>query len=134
MATTGHLANLTVATNDVSPYVTDVTFTQGQDVLDTSTFGTTAHTYTNGLMDTKITVNGLWDKTASVGSHTVFQALIGAGSTAWVWCPEGTASGTVKHSGNLVAASYDESAEVAGLVKFTFTANVTGAVTTGTNS
>lgn len=130
MATAGHVSSLSIATHDFSPYITNVTFTQGQDVLDTSTFGATAHTYTNGLMDTKMNVTGLWDKTATVGSHTVLQALIGAGSAAWIWGPEGTTTGNVKHSGSLIAASYEESSEVAGLVKFTFTANVTGAVTT----
>lgn len=131
MATAGKVSSLNIATHDFSAYVTSVTFTQGQDVLDTSTFGATGHTYTNGLTDTKMTVNGLWDKTALTGSHTVLQALIGAGSTAFIWGPEGTTTGNVKHSGNLVASSYEESAEVAGLVTFTFQANITGAVTTG---
>ncbi len=126
MATAGKVSSLSIAAHDFSAYVTSVTFTQGQDVLDTSTFGATGHTYTNGLTDTKMTVNGLWDKTASTGSHTVLQALIGA-----IWGPEGTTTGNVKHSGNLVASSYEESAEVAGLVTFTFQANITGAVTTG---
>lgn len=132
MATAGHVSSISIAAHDFSPYVTNVTFTQGQDVLDTSTFGATAHTYTNGLVDVKMTVTGLWDKTATLGSHTVLQALIGAGSAAFIWGPEGTTTGNVKHSGNLVASSYEETSEVAGLVKFTFSANVTGAVTTGT--
>lgn len=131
MATAGKNSSLSIATHDFSPYITNVTFTQQNDVLDTSTFGNTAHTYTNGLVDAKMTVTGLWDKTATVGSHTVLQALIGAGSAAFIWGPEGTTTGNVKHSGNLVAASYEESSEVAGLVKFTFTANITGAITTG---
>lgn len=134
MPTAGHLSSFLVGANEIGPYVTSVTFEQDNDTLDTSTFGTTAHTFTNGLTNGKITLNGLWDKTASVGSHTVLQARIGAGTTAMTWNPEGITSGTVKHTFVALVESYTESSAVADLVTFTASLQISGAITTGTNT
>lgn len=133
MATAGKSSQLTINTKDISPYVTDVSFEQDNDVLDTTCYGSTNHTYVAALVDAKMTVQGLWDKTALVGSHTVFQSMVGtAAGYAFVWGPEGSTTGNVKHSGTAILESYTESSPVADLVKFTATLRVSGAITTGT--
>lgn len=133
MATAGKSAHLEVASNDVSPYVMSVTFEQDNDVLDITCYGATGHAFLASLTDGKVTIEGLWDKTATVGSHTVFQALVGdSNGDAFIWGPEGSASGSVKHSFTGILESYSESAPVADLVKFTASVKISGAVTTGT--
>ncbi len=129
MPTQGHVSLLSVNAHDVSPYVTSVTATRNNDVLDTTTYGQTGHTFVAGLTNGKLVVNGLWDKTAVVGSYTVFKAMLGAAQVAFIWSPEGSTSGNVKITGNCVIESYVESAPVADLVTFTATLQITGAVT-----
>jgi len=132
MPTAGKASQLTINAKDISPYVTSVMFEQNNDVLDTTTYGATNHTYVAALIDAKMTVNGLWDKTALVGSHTVIQALVGNSTgVAFVWGPEGPTAGNVKHSGTVVLDNYQESSPVAGLVSFVAEFKVTGAITTG---
>lgn len=132
MATHGHNAQLLIATHDISPYCTTISTERMNDVHDTSTFGVTGHTFRSGLTNGKITVNGLWDKTATVGSYIVFKALIGEGiSAAFTYGPEGSTTGNVKVTGTCVLESYTESAPVADLVSFTATLQITGAVTDG---
>jgi len=131
--THGHNAQFTYNSNDVSPYVTDVTFKRSNDVHDTTCYGSSAHTYLAGLVDGEITVTGLWDKTSTVGSEVVFNGAVGvAAASAFAWGPEGSTAGDVKYTGNAVLKDYQESAPVADLVKFTATLSISGAVTTGT--
>ena len=135
MATAGKGAHFEVATNDISPYCSNISVKRSNDTPDTTTFGATGHTYLATLTDGDITISGLWDKTATVGSQTVFSALVGdSDGAAFIWGPEGNASGKVKYSGTLILSDYTESAEVAGLVLFSVSAKISGAVTTGTFS
>jgi hypothetical protein len=116
----------------VSPYLTSVQFEQDNDTHDTTTFGSTGHTFIAGLTNGKITIQGLWDKTATVGSRTVFQAKIGVATpTAFVYGPEGTTTGNVKYTGTAVVESYTESAPVADLVTVNIVLQISGAVTGG---
>lgn len=123
----------TYNTKDVSPYLTDVSFERDNDTHDVTTFGSTAHSYIAGLVDGKITLNGLWDKTTLVGTQTVFNAAIGgtAAGYAFIYGPEGSTTGNVKYSGTAVVESYSESAPVADIVKVSVTLRISGAVTTG---
>lgn len=134
MTTQGHLSSLVVATKDISPYITSTTVQRAMDTLDNTTYGQTGHTYVGALTDGQITINGLWDKTASVGSYTVFKGMLGVGTpVAFVWCPEGTATGAVKQSGNAIIQTYTESSPVADLITFTATMKISGTVTDGVN-
>lgn len=119
---------------NISPYLNTVGFSRQNDTHDTTTFTKTGHTFVGGLTNGKITLNGLWDKTASTGSQTVLNSLLGLGTTTvgWEYGPEGNSSGKVKYSGEAVLESYDESAPVADLVSFTAVLQISGAVTTGT--
>lgn len=132
MATHGRNTNLVIATHDISPYVTSTSVERSNDTHDTTTYGQTGHTFISGLTNGKITINGLWDKTASVGSYTVLKALLGGGlSGAFIYGPEGSTTGNVKISGTGVLEQYTESDPVADLVTFTATLQITGAVTDG---
>jgi hypothetical protein len=131
----GKSTSLSIGANDISVYVTSVTFEQDNDIHDITTFGATNHRYLAGLIDGKLTVNGFWDKTATVGSYTVIHPLVGdSDGAAFIYGPEGTASGKVKQSGTIILESYSESAPVADMVTFTASFRIDGAVTTGTFS
>lgn len=130
MATEGHVSQFLYNTKDVSPYVTNVSFERSMDQSDTTTFGQTAHTFIGGLMNGKITVTGLWDKTSLVGSFTVFSALLEQSATsAFVWGPEGPTAGNVKYTGNATVMTYTEASPVADLVTFVAVLQVSGATT-----
>lgn len=132
MALHGKSLQISVATHDISPYCTEVDLERDNDTHDTTTYGQTGHTFIAGLTNGKMTINGLWDKTASVGSYTVFKALIGVSApSAFIYGPEGPTSGNVKITGTAVLESYSETAPVADLVKFTAVMQISGALTDG---
>jgi hypothetical protein len=112
--------------------LTSIQFEQDNDIHDTTTFGSTAHSFIGGLTNGKITIQGLWDKTATVGSKTVFQPKIGTSTpTAFVYGPEGNTTGNVKYTGTAVVESYTESTPVADLVTVNVVLQISGAVTAG---
>lgn len=121
---------------NISPHVTSVNFDQSNDTHDNTTFGAEGHTFAGGLTNGKITVAGLWDKTASTGSDTVFQSLVGldAVTVGFEYGPEGNGSGSVKYSGECILESYNQSAPVADLVTFQAVLQISGSVTKGTFS
>lgn len=128
----GKNLQITVGTHDISPYCTEVDLERDNDTHDTTTYGQTGHTFIAGLTNGKLTINGLWDKTASVGSFTVLSALVGVQApTAFVYGPEGSTTGNIKISGTAVLESYAETAPVADLVKFTAVMQISGALTQG---
>jgi hypothetical protein len=131
--THGKSAQITINTKDISPYVTSVTFQRGNDTHDVTTFGSLAHSYIAGLIDGQVTINGLWDKTALVGSEVVFNSMVGtAAGYAFVYGPEGSTVGNVKYTGTVVLDNYSESTPVADLVTFTAQLKISGSVTLGT--
>lgn len=127
-----NLASFQVVTNEIGPYCDSITFTRQNDTPDVTTFGNTGHKYTATLTDGSIALAGVWDKTATVGSYTVLSVLVGdLDGAAFIYGPEGSATGKVKYSGTMILESYAESAAVADVVRFTATAKISGAVTIG---
>lgn len=115
---------------DLSDQINNVDFNQENDSHDNTTFGQTGHTFQGGLTNGTITITGLWDKTASTGTETVLQSLVGhATPVAFEYGPEGNTAGNVKKSGECILLTYAESAPVADLVSFTATFQISGAVT-----
>lgn len=120
---------------NISPYVNSTEFAQSNDNHDDTTYGAEGHTFRNGLTNGTFTIQGLWDDTASTGSHTVLQSLVGIETTVgFEFGPEGNGSGAVKLSGECVLSDYSQSAPVADLVSFSATFQISGSVTVGTFS
>jgi hypothetical protein len=118
---------------NLSPYLNSIETSWSNDIHDDTTFGQDAHTKRTGLVDGSITIGGMWDKTADVGTYTVLKSLLGSDTQVnWEYGPEGNASGKVKESGVGVLESYNESSPVADLVTFTATIQVSGMPTFGT--
>jgi predicted secreted protein len=118
---------------DITPYIKSVDFNQSQDANDTTTKGAEGKSYRPGLTDGEVRLTGLWDQTASTGSNTVLQSLVGIEVTVgFEWGPQGSTSGQVKKSGECVLTQYDESSPVDDMVAFTSTLKISGDVTLGT--
>ena len=117
----------------LSPYITNTTFARQNDTHDTSTYGVEGHTFITGLTNGTITITGLYDTTATVGSMTVLDSLVGldAITLGWEYGPVGNANGAVKYSGECILASLDQAAPVADLITFTATLQISGDVTKG---
>lgn len=118
---------------DISSQLTSISFSRSNDNHDTTTFGKEGHTFINGLTNGTITLEGFWDKTATTGSATVLDSLVGldALTVGWEYGPEGSAAPGVKYSGECVLSSLDFSEPVADLVTFTCTLQISGDVTKG---
>jgi len=124
-------AQFTLAGTDISAYVDTVGgVDNATDMLETTTFGASSKTYIGGLRNgSKITISGKYDSSL----HTVVSALLGsASSSAWVYGPAGTTTGNVKFSGSAFVESYEINAQVANVLTFSVSLQVTGAVTVGT--
>lgn len=126
----GRNAQITIGTNDFSPYASSITLEAGNDVHDITTYGNTAHRYLAGLTDGKLTVGGFWNVTATVGSEVVIWPLIGdSDGAAFVYGPNGSTTGNVKYTGTLILDNYTVSSPVADMVTFQAQFKIDGAVT-----
>lgn len=118
---------------NITPYVNSIGFAQENELADTTTMGAEGRTFRQGLTNGTINLAGLWDDTASVGSQTVLQSLVGIEvTTGFEYGPEGNATGAVKLSGECVLESYTEAAPIGDMVAFTATLRISGSVTVGT--
>lgn len=113
--------------------VKTVTFTQENETADITIIGDEGRKYRQGLTTGTITITGLWDQTASTGSNTVLQSLVGIEvTTGFEWGPQGNTAGQVKKSGECVLTSYEENSDLGDMVLFTASFNVHGDITVGT--
>lgn len=119
---------------DLSSNLTNVAFARANDTHDTTTFGAEGHTFIAGLTNGTITLTGWADTTATTGTLTVLDSLVGldAITVGWEYGPLGSATGAVKYTGECVLVSLDVSDPVADLVSFTCQLQISGNVTKGT--
>jgi hypothetical protein len=121
---------------NLSSQLTNITFGRSNDQHDTTTFGQEGHTWIAGLTQGTINLDGFWDKTASTGSATVLDSLVGLDTLTlgFEYGPEGNTNGNVKYSGECILNTVDYATPVADLVTFTATLAISGTVTVGTFS
>lgn len=113
--------------------VKTVTFGQENELADITIIGDEGRKWRQGLTNGTIQVTGLFDQTASTGSHTVLQSLVGIEvTTGFEYGPQGNTTGQAKLSGECVLASYETNTDVGDMVLFTATFNIHGDVTVGT--
>lgn len=120
---------------NLSPYVSTVDFAQDVEAADVTVFGSEGRTWRPGLTAGTISVSGLWDDTADVGTQIVLQSLAGVEtSVGFEYGPEGNGAGAVKLSGECVMTQYTQNVDVGDMVRFTAQFNISGSVTVGTFS
>lgn len=110
---------VTIDGDDLSAYSNSITFTRTADTLDVTTFGKNSKVYISGLKDATASVEGIYDSTAMTGPGAVLRPLVGGAAVTLVYRPEGTGSGKPEAEVDVVVNSYEESAEVAGVISWT---------------
>jgi len=105
------------------------------DLLDVTTFGATSKAYLAGFADATVTMGGPW--TRELDQHmspiyTAFQAGTLA-SVSFEYGPEGSDSGDIKYTGELIMTNYSGAkADVGNAQEWDATFQVTGTVTVTT--
>lgn len=133
MATFSHGLNAVVklhdgtALRDLSSAGTSCSLDLSKDTVETTAFGSTSKTYVGGLRDATFTIEGARDATIE---GYVYTSFLQSASVAWEYYPEGTASGKVKYTGNVILTKGPgPSASTDDTVKWSAEAQVTGDVT-----
>jgi len=114
MPTFAHGKNVNVFVNeyDFSTYFNDVTATSTVETAETSSFGSSAKTYIVGLQDGTVSLNGMFDGTAT-GTDVVFSAVLGSTTKQNVIvAPSGHSNG----ANAIMLEADDTSYEVSGAV------------------
>ena len=120
MPTFAHGKNVNVFINefDFSTYFNDVSASTSVDTAETSAFGTSAKTYVVGHRDGTISLSGMFEGTASVGTDAFFATALGSATkNKIIVAPQGNsvAAGAIM----LVAddTSYEVSSAIADVVQ-----------------
>jgi hypothetical protein len=102
---------------DLSQYLNNAEFNRTSDVGDITGFGKNSHVKQGLLLDSKGSIEGIYDNTASTGPRAVIEPLIGTTVTL-IRRPEGTGTGKPQDSVSVVVVGYKETSPVAEFVKF----------------
>jgi hypothetical protein len=119
---------------DISDSCSEVNFPEEMEEVQCTTFGATARAYLAGFAEGTIEASGHWNRTLD-GHLSALFAAFKAGtitSASFEYGPEGSDSGDVKKSGELVLLSYEKGSSIDDPVSFSISGRVTGDVTTGT--
>lgn len=123
----------TLATNNLSAYLDSVQFSDGVELAEITGLGSDAKSYIPGLKDATISLSGRFDA-AAAGPEATLAAAVGGSALAFVYGPEGSATGKVRRSGSAFVTSYNQTSPVGDVVAFAAELQVTGNVTTGVYS
>lgn len=117
---------------NIGVHCDSIDFPRSIKMADTTTIGQESDTFLPGTDSAEISLAGKWDSLATTGPDTVlagdFAAKVQVG---FEYGPEGNAAGAVKYSGECYVSKYTVSTPLEGIVKFSATCTVTGAVTKG---
>lgn len=88
-----------------------------QDIVDVSGFGDSKKNYVTGLADSRVTMKGQFDDTATTGAHTVLSGLIG-GTTGYYLevYPKGSVAGYPAFKGSYLLNKYTLGAAINGAI------------------
>ena len=119
---------------DLSAYITEVRGLPGPRRLNEITaLGDSGSKFIPGLEDVMISLNGIFDDTATSGPDAVLGALRTHGSAVdFEYGPEGSGSGDVKYSGTCWVLWYELRSRVGSRVEWTASLQVEGTVARGT--
>lgn len=118
---------------DISNQCDNIDFPRQADNNDASGFGDGWRTFLPGLKGATFNVSGK----PGFGANevdAVMSALLGGGDAgtarpAWVYGPDGTATGKTKYTGNAYLTAYNISQPLADVVKWTGTVQIDGTPT-----
>jgi len=114
----GKSVNVFVNEFDFSTYFNDETSTNSVETAETSAFGTEAKTYIVGLKDGTISLSGMFEGSAAVGTDEFFDANLGSTTNQKVIvAPEGHANGNRAVAMQADGTSYEVSGAIGDIVQ-----------------
>jgi hypothetical protein len=130
-STHGSKTALSVAGSAIGTWTTNSELKRAADKSETTAYGSTGHEYADdeGLKAHTFTCSGWYDKTETTGTEDVLGGQEGQ-NLAIVYGPEGSATGSRRHT---FTAHLDEltlTSPVAEIVKWSATFTVSGEITT----
>jgi hypothetical protein len=109
-----------------------ITLDRDWDMADSTTIGKEDKEFISGLGGATISLAGKWDSLAVTGPDVVLAGLGGLEvSVGFEYGPEGNTTGSTRYTGECFVSKYQVSSPLEGVVKFSATVQVTGAVTRG---
>jgi len=120
----GKSTYVSVATNDISSYLTKADFSRNVDTAETSSFGSSDKTFIPGLKGAEFSLDGSWDATLDGYMDTAFGTEV-----AVVYRPAGTGAGLINYAFQAILTSYSPPSDIGDVVKFSASFTITGAVT-----
>ncbi len=118
---------------DIGVYCDSIEIDRSTGMADSTTIGLEDKTFLSGLSEATISLSGKYDDTATSGVDVVLSGNVGNDvSVGFEFGPAGNATGKLKLTGECYVSKYQVSAPLEGVVKFSASLQVTGAVTRGT--
>lgn len=120
---------------DISTYCNAFEQPRELDLLDVTTFGATSKAYLSGFADGTVTMGGPWTRALDNHMSPIFAAFKAGTitSVSFEYGPEGSDSGDVKYSGEVIMTNYSGAkADVGSAQEWEAEFQVTGDVTVGT--
>lgn len=120
----------TATMTNLSPYADNISFPDSTEMLEVSTFGSSAKAFIPGLQNgDTVTISGPYDVTV----HSALTGAKAAGSLlGFNFGPGGSVASQAKASGSVYVAQYTTSTTTGGRVEYSASLQVSGAVTNGT--
>lgn len=117
----------------IGAHCDSITIDRDVDMADATTIGAESKIFLPGLDGAEITLSGKYDSLLVTGPDVVLAGDFAAKvQVSFEYGPEGNAVGNVKYSGECFVSKYQISTPLEGVVKFSATCKVTGAVVRGT--
>lgn len=121
-----------VTLRNIGVHCDSITLDRDIDMAETTTIGAESKTWLPGLDGAEISLAGKFDSLAATGPDVVlagdFAAKVKVG---FEYGPEGNAAAAVKYSGECWVSKYQVSSPLEGIVKFSATIKIDGAVARG---
>lgn len=126
-----------IGSDEVSAYVTNVSQALTKDALETTTFGDSARDYIEGLKGATISLSGRWDGAGATAIDAVLHTAYNNSSlVTFSLNPTGVATFTASapgYTGSMLVTNYEHNSAFDGVVSFSATLQVSGAVTRATS-
>lgn len=119
---------------DLSAYITSIDGLPGpREMQDSTTLADDGRKHEAGLENATITLELVWDDTATSGPDVVLSGLRGDNTErGFQYGPKGSTTGFMRYTGNMKLAEYRITSRVGEIVRATATLNVQGVVTRDT--
>jgi len=127
MALAGRNASFSLGSNEVAS-LTSITNDITGDTLDTTVFGVDFKTFIAGLRGGTITISGFYDSTDTAGQVAMRTAILAGTLLTTTQKPVFSVDGTNGFTADGIISSMSTGAEVAGLVSFSATIQLSGTI------